>query len=314
MKVVYISCCRNGLVALPTVMSIAQDDVSVLTITPEVAERAAVSGYIDFLPQCRSLGISCRTMSEYSLSESDLEWLKAINPKIILVNGWNRLLPKEVIALPAAGAFGVHAGHPPRGRGRAPIAWTLINGLTDLQVYLFALTSAADDGDIVGIQGVEVTPWDDAATLYDKVALAVTQLYKKYLPSLLSGSVQLIRQDTSQSSCYPARRPKDGIIDWSRPAEQVYNFIRAQVPPYPGAFSYHRNAEVTILRAQPFDRILKLEPLSVPGRIVEVLHCGLVVDTGTTPLLVRELAVGGRLLSDAGIASSAVFRPRECMK
>ena len=91
---------------------------------------------------------------------------------------------------------------------------------------------------------------------------------------------------------YPKRTPKDGLIDFRDSAEVLYNFIRAQTRPYPGAFAFLDGRKWSIWRAAPFDRFAFRDAPRIPGRIVAALPSGLVVQTGSSPLWIKEASCG----------------------
>ena len=287
-RIIYVTCCENGLFGLGKLVEKGHAaDIAVLTIAPKVAEAAQVSGYADVRPFCERFGIAIRVMDNYKISEDDLTWLATMCPDILLVNGWNRLLPNEALGIARHGAYGVHAGHPPRGRGRAPIAWSLINGLRDIEVYLFCLTPSADDGDVVALRRIEITTWDDARSLYDKIMLVIGHIYLDVMDDLLSGKLCGQPQPKMGATYNLRRSPEDGMIDWSLPTERLHDFIRGQSEPYPGAFTFLDGHKLVIRSGHPFDRILDLGTMQLPGRILEILPSGVVVATGTTPYLIR---------------------------
>ena len=303
-RIVYISCGLNGLFALSRLTELGYRDVRVVTIGRETAEKALVSGYADFGDFAGARGLPVHRMEKYSFGDADRAVVAGWEPDVILVNGWNRLIPASVFNLARFGGYGVHAGHPPRGRGRAPVAWTLIKGLRDLEVYLFRLDERADAGAIVGLQRVEVTPFDTAQSLYDKAALAISLLYERLLPRLLAGDCTGVAQDERWATEFPKRGPADGLIDWQSPDHELYNFIRAQSSPYPGAYTFHRGRRLLVWDAVPFDRILPFPVEAAPGQILDVLTSGVVVRTGTSPLLLRHVQFEGE---EAGLRAPFGF-------
>jgi methionyl-tRNA formyltransferase len=292
-RIIYISCGSNGMFGLSRLIESGYRNIHIITINRSIAEAANVSGYADFGDFAAAHDLPVHYMSKYSFIDSDHALIAEWKPEVILVNGWNRLVPASIFNLAPRGGYGVHAGHPPRGRGRAPVAWTLIKGLRDLEVYLFQLDERADAGAIIGSQRVEVTQFDTAQSLYDKVALAISLLYKRYLPGILRGDSSRIVQDERWATEFPKRTPVDGLIDWSRPDHELYNFIRAQSSPYPGAFTFYKTRKLIVWKSRPFDRILPFPLESAPGEILEVITSGVVVRTGTSPLLLSRLRFDG---------------------
>jgi methionyl-tRNA formyltransferase len=285
LRIVYVSSCANGSYGLRRLIAAGIRPAQVVTISPEVAAKNRVSGYADLRPVCEAERLPVTVLDRYSILPEEIT---VAAPDLLLVNGWNRLVDAAVIERFAQGGLGVHAGHPPIGLGRAPLPWNLIKGMRDLEVYVFRLTPRADDGDIVGKCTVEITPFDDVQLLYEKV------MYQAAL--LLEGAVRDAERDmlagqpqnVADAVFYPKRTPEEGIIDFGMPVEAVYNFIRAQTNPYPGAFAFLGKERWTVWRAQPFDTFSFRSGVRRPGEIVAALPSGWVVQTGTSPLWILQ--------------------------
>lgn len=288
--ILFVTCCDNGLFCLRRMVAAGHAVSAVVTIPPELGARHNVSGYVDVRPWCDALGIPVISLSKYAFGLAELGNLRF---DIVVVNGWNRLIPAEVIEAAPLGGVGLHAGHPPIGLGRAPLVWNILLGHQDLEVYAFALTPDADNGDILALQTVEITPYDSVRTLYEKVMLVGADLIKSTVESRQAGRAG-IKQNLTFARHYEKRTPEDGLIDFSLSAENLHNFIRAQSSPYPGAFTYLNGRKWIIQKAIPFDRFAYRDRARTPGLIVEAIPSGLVVLTGGAPLWILEAERDGQ--------------------
>jgi methionyl-tRNA formyltransferase len=187
-------------------------------------------------------------------SRETIAALRETEPDMIFVVGWSQLVQDEFIRLPAQGVFGMHPTLLPRHRGRAAIPWAILSGLAKTGVTLFEISDgSADSGAIVGQVEVPISPDETAESLYAKVTEAHVELVRRYVPELLDGSASRIPQDTRRASAWPKRTPADGIIDWETRAPYLYDWVRAQTRPYPGAFTYLGDDKVVVWRARPID-------------------------------------------------------------
>jgi methionyl-tRNA formyltransferase len=171
------------------------------------------------------------------------------NPELLFVVGWSQLVDAEVLDIPSIAALGMHPAPLPRGRGRAPLAWSIMWGLDETALSLFHLEKEADAGDLVGQQRIPIDIQDDAASLYEKVVEAGRVLIQEYYPKFASGSIPRTPQDDSKATWWPKREPHHGLIDWNRPPAELYDWIRGQARPYPGAFTYLDDRKITIWEA-----------------------------------------------------------------
>ena len=225
--------------------------------------------------------------------------VRALDPELIFVVGWSQLVKDPFIALAQEGVFGMHPTLLPRHRGRAPIPWAILSGLARTGVTLFEIVDAtADSGAIVGQAVVDIAPDETATTLFDRIAEAHVELIRECVPQLLARTAPRQPQNPSRASSWPKRSPADGIIDWETRAPYLYDWVRAQTRPYPGAFTYLGDEKVVVWSARP----VELDGTAPAGTIVAaraegpVVACGdgglLLVDVETTA---PELAVGARL-------------------
>jgi methionyl-tRNA formyltransferase len=232
-------------------------------------------------------------------AEAALDAVRALEPELLFVVGWSQLVREPLIALASEGVFGMHPTLLPRHRGRAPIPWAILSGLARTGVTLFEIVDAtADSGAIVGQAVVDIAEDDTAETLFERISDAHVELIREYVPRLLSRSAPRIRQDARRASAWPKRTPADGIIDWETRAPYLYDWVRAQTRPYPGAFTFLGDEKVVVWRARP----VELDETAPAGTIVASRPEGPIVACGQGALLLeevetgaRELAVGARL-------------------
>ena len=223
--------------------------------------------------------------------------VREAKPEMIFVVGWSQLVRQELIETAPRGVYGMHPTLLPRHRGRAPIPWTILAGLARTGVTLFEITDpTADSGPIVGQVKVPVEPDETASTLYEKLSRAHVELVRDAFPRLAAGTAERVPQDDRRASVWPKRTPLDGIIDWETRAPYLYDWVRAQTRPYPGAFTYLGEERVVVWRARPL-----ADDVSAPsGTVVDVRDGEPVVACGEGALVLEEvdgpeLGVGARL-------------------
>jgi methionyl-tRNA formyltransferase len=223
-------------------------------------------------------------------AESTLDAVRSLDPELVFVVGWSQLVREPFIALAREGVFGMHPTLLPRHRGRAPIPWAILSGLARTGVTLFEIVDAsADTGGIVGQVVVDIAPDETAATLFGRIAEAHVQLIREYVPQLLARSAPRSPQDPHRASSWPKRTPTDGIIDWETRAPYLYDWVRAQTRPYPGAFTFLGDEKVVVWRARP----VELDDEAPAGTIVATRPEGPVVACGQGGLVLEEVETGG---------------------
>lgn len=228
-----------------------------------------------------------------------LNAVRKLEPELIFVVGWSQLVHDPFIAIAREGVFGMHPTLLPRHRGRAPIPWAILTGLARTGVTLFEIVDAtADSGAIVGQIVVDIAPDETATSLFARLGDAHVDLTREFVPQLVARTAPRIPQDANRASAWPKRVPADGIIDWETRAPYLYDWVRAQTRPYPGAFTYLGEDKVIVWGARP----VELEDAAPAGTIVDVSADGPVVACGDGGLVLEEiqteaaeLALGARL-------------------
>ena len=179
--------------------------------------------------------------------------IAALKPDLILVIGWYYMVPKQIRELAPLGCAGMHASLLPKYRGGAPLVWAMINGETKTGLSFFYLDEGTDTGDIIAQQEIEIKDDDHIKEVLLKVNDAALRILKTYIPMLANGSASRNKQNEDEATYFPQRKPEDGEIDWNRSPVEIYNFIRAQSKPYPGAFTKINGKKITIWNADITD-------------------------------------------------------------
>ncbi len=167
---------------------------------------------------------------------SDLEeWITGLAPDVAFCFGWNRILPSEVFLVPRLGTIGYHPAPLPRSRGRHPIIWTLVLGLSSTASTFFMIDEGVDTGAIVSQVDVTVEEDDCSTTLYNRLIHTAQMQLRSFAPALATNTLQTVPQDEQLASHWRGRTEADGRIDWRMSASTIYNLVRALRTPYPGA-------------------------------------------------------------------------------
>jgi methionyl-tRNA formyltransferase len=149
---------------------------------------------------------------------------------------YRSLFGAALLSVPRRAALNMHGSLLPKYRGRVPINWAIIHGETETGASLHRMEIKPDAGALIDQQAVPILPNDNARQVAQKICCAVEMVMMRTLPRLLDGSYNETPLDLAAGSYFGGRKPEDGRVDWSLPAQQVHNLIRAVAPPYPPAF------------------------------------------------------------------------------
>ncbi|MGQ9688604.1 MAG: formyltransferase [Desulfobaccales bacterium] len=216
-----------------------------------------------------------------------------LQPDILFSVYYRHLLKQPLLNLPKLGALNLHGSLLPKYRGRVPVNWVLIHGESETGVTLHYMEEKPDRGDIVAQRRVPVTQEDTALTLFARLTAAAEEMLREIYPLIRAGRAPRLPQDHAQASYFGGRRPEDGRIDWTRPALEIYNLVRAVTRPYPGAFTAFNGRRLFIWWGRP---MASPPPLgrTAPGEVVAALPGeGLLVATGQGHFLVEQAQFEG---------------------
>jgi methionyl-tRNA formyltransferase len=246
MRVVFITHNEVGQACLEELVDLGADVRAVYTRP----ERSGIVDQVDLEGFTAQHGIPLERVDTVNTDEVKAQ-IAAQKPDLLFAVGWSRLVDTEVVDLADTAALGMHPAPLPRGRGRAPLAWSLIKGLDETALSMFHLVEEADAGDLVGQQPIAIDDTDDATSLYGKVVDAARRLIRRYYPEFEAGDAPRTSQGDAEATWWPKREPHHGLIDWTRPPDEVYDWIRGQTRPYPGAYSRLDGRRVTVWAANP---------------------------------------------------------------
>ncbi|MBA5606969.1 formyltransferase [Duganella sp. FT3S] len=196
---------------------------------------------------CQDQGIPYITPAD-ARSPELLAQVRAAKPELMFSFYYRHMLPAELLAV--APAYNMHGSLLPQFRGRAPVNWAVLHGADVTGATLHEMTVKPDAGAIVAQMEVPILPDDTAFEVFGKVTVAAEQALWRVLPTLLDGTAPRLHNDLTQGGYFGGRKPEDGRIDWTQPAQTVYNLHRAVAPPYPGAFTDIDGVRYVVQRAR----------------------------------------------------------------
>jgi methionyl-tRNA formyltransferase len=213
-----------------------------------------------------------------------VEAVSVFEPQAFAVVAYGHILP--VTVLDVAPAMNAHFSLLPRYRGAAPVQRALMDGVVETGVSVFMLEPTVDTGPVVAVQRVDVGPGETAGELLERLAPIGARLLVESMDHLESGTITPVQQSDIEASPAPKIRPEEAEIDWTRPARELANHVRA-LNPSPGAYTNVGGKRLLVWRAHAAD---------LSGEPGTVLRAGpeLIVGTGAGGLAITELQEAGK--------------------
>lgn len=259
-------------------------NISGLITLPANSNHLA-SDYYDLESWWKSKGKDIIVTTDINADETLLEIRKA-KIDVLLTLGWSQIFKKQLLSEIDL-VIGSHPTKLPKGKGRAPLPWTLLNGLSHSAVSFFVIDEGVDSGPLI-LQ----KDFDFDSNIY------VGELYKLVSSYLASGFVEIIRkisnnvllstieQDTRMESFYAKRRPCDGLITFKQDSMVVQRIVRSLSHPYPGAYTYYKGRLLKVFKATHVD-LGKFS--AIPGQIIRKDTEGLVVQCENGQVILADI-------------------------
>jgi len=161
--------------------------------------------------------------------------LQAWAPDLIVVAAFGQILRPAVLDLPHYGCVNVHGSLLPRWRGAAPIQAAILAGDKETGITIIKMDSGVDTGPMLSQRAMPIKPDDTAGSLFERMSMLGAELLLETLPGYLDGLIQPKPQPEEGVTYAPMLKKEDGLLDFTRPAEELERRVRA-FNPWPGAF------------------------------------------------------------------------------
>ena len=154
-----------------------------------------------------------------------LEMLKELQPDILVVVAYGKLLPNDILELPQYGAINVHGSLLPKYRGSAPIQRAVLNGETVTGVSTMYLAEEMDAGDVIYTAETEIGEFETSAQLFDRLADMGAELLVKTLRDIEAGTAPRTPQNHSEATFAPPLQKTECPIDWNKSPREIIKHI-----------------------------------------------------------------------------------------
>ncbi len=220
-------------------------------------------------------------------SEDTINLIQSLNPDIIIVVAYGKILPKQIIDMPKYGCINVHGSLLPKYRGAAPIQWSIINGDTVTGVTTMYMNEGLDTGDILLQSKLYIEENETSDELKVRMADVGADLLIKTLEELKAGNLKPIPQNSEEATFSPPLDKLNGEIDWHADAQVIHNTIRG-CNSWPIAHTRLRGKLFKIYKSK-----ISTVRSSYPGKIVStsplIVGCG-----NNTSLELIEVQIEGK--------------------
>lgn len=218
------------------------------------------------------------------------ETIKELNPDIIIVVAYGRILPENILNIPKYGCINVHGSLLPKYRGAAPIQWAVLNGDKTTGVTTMYMSKGLDEGDMLLKDEIEILPKETSGELFERLKILGGQTLLKTIDALKNETVTRIPQNHDQATFAPMLSKDMGNLDFSETADQILCKIYG-LNPWPSAYSTIDGNKFKIFDADKIDNVTNNYEV---GTIFDVNDGLFVVCGENTAIKINEIQMVGK--------------------
>ena len=230
---------------------------------------------------------------EHFREEETVQQLRALQPDVVAVVAYGRILPQKVLDIVPGGFINIHASLLPQYRGSAPYQWAVLDGQAETGVSAQFMVHKMDAGDVVGVSKTPIGPNETAGELLDRLAVLGAELLSETLTKYGEHTLVAIPQDESKVTMAPMLDKTMCPIDFTKTARQVHNHVRG-LNPWPVATAQIGGQNFKIYTTAIVDN-----PTAAPGgTVLGLTKTGLQIACGEGAVEIRILqAEGGKRMA-----------------
>lgn len=220
--------------------------------------------------------------------ETEQNEMAALQADVMVVAAYGLLLPAAVLSIPESGCINIHPSLLPRWRGAAPIQRTLFAGDKETGVTIMQMDAGLDTGPLLLQTRYAIAADETSKTLHDKLAVMGAEALIQTLTLLEQGKLQPQEQDNRLATYANKISKEEALIDWSCPASELENEIRA-FNPWPVAYTTWKDQSLRIWFAKATGEDVQ----AAPRTIIRASHEGIDIATGSGVLRLLHLQLPG---------------------
>lgn len=213
-----------------------------------------------------------------------LQEIETLTPDAYLLAAYGKMIPQGFLdATPYP--LGIHPSPLPLLRGPSPVRTALMQGMSETGVSLFRMAPEMDAGDVMLFMRLPILPQDDYGTLHERLGLLAVEVTREGIRRLRSGQVRFFPQDSSKATVTRFFRYEDTLVDFTRSARALHDFVRAMSPDLGAVCLSPSGRKLKLFQVRP----VPCPKAGAPGEIVLASKKRLVVATGDGCLEVGRL-------------------------
>ena len=237
--------------SVPILKSLYQNGYPIVTIYTQPPQKSMRGQKVNKSPiqkMAENLCIECRTPDSLKENNEEYNFLKLLNPDLVIVVAYGQLIPKNYLSLSKHGFINIHASLLPKWRGAAPIQRSIMNLDKETGVSIMKIVEKLDAGPVMMQEKISVTSEMNAEDLSNKLSDLSSKLILECIDEIEGGKAKFIDQDEQKATYAKKINKKESKINWDNSAENILAQINSLLP-NPGAWFSFMGERYKILKA-----------------------------------------------------------------
>lgn len=273
--------------AIPTLKALCENYTVVCAVTKEDKPKGRgnklTSPPVKIFAQERGIPV---LQPESVRTEAFAAELSSFRADLFVTCAYGKILPQSVLDIPELGTINVHASILPKYRGAAPLWHCVINGEKEVGVTTMYTDIGMDTGDILQIEKIPLGPDTTMGEVHDTLAEMGGRIIITTIEALRNGTLTRMPQNHKEATYAPMISKEDGVIDWSKSAEEIHNLVRG-MNPFPAASTMLNGEKLKIfITAKNMERSAGN---AAPGTVIGTDAEGIQVAAGKGIIIIKEL-------------------------
>ncbi|MDX8336248.1 methionyl-tRNA formyltransferase [Candidatus Cetobacterium colombiensis] len=276
-------------------------------------------------PNTRGKKIKYTPVKEYGLNndipvyqpnslktEETFNLIKELNPDLIVVVAYGKIIPNNIIEFPKFGIINVHSSLLPKFRGAAPINAAIIAGEKESGVTIMDIAEELDAGDII-LKGITpIYEEDTFLTLHDRLKVIGSEKLIEAVDQIENGTAKREKQDHQLATFVKPYKKTDCMINWNKTKEEIFNFVRG-MNPFPTAYTLHNDKVLKVYSVEKLDKIYENGEI---GEIVDSIKGkGFVIKVKDGSVILMEIKPENKkIISGKDSMNGNLFKIGEILK
>ena len=259
---------------------------------PPVKQLALEHGLAGFQP---------KTLREPEVQQQ----IRELQPELIVVVAYGRILPPEVLSIPPMGCINLHVSLLPKYRGAAPVQWAVINGDTETGVSIMYLDEGLDTGDILSVAPVTIGPDETSGELFERITQQGAKTLVETIAEIGAGKAVRTPQDHTKATLAPPLNKEMARFAFTQPAQTLHNLVRG-MNPWPVAYFELDGKKIKVRKTHP------TTGNAAPGTVISTNPLTIACEEGALELL-ELVPEGSKPMTGAAWAAGRRLKAGDCL-